>query len=166
MNIRKNCAIIFNMSKHIKICSFFGHRKLEVTDELVIKLKKVILSLITRNKVNTFYFGGYSDFDELCHTLVDEFKKEFPYLKEIYVRPYYENLQQNIVDLYKREFDDCIYLKPKNNFGKFLIVYRNYAMVDKSEYIIFYVKKDKSGGALNTFKYAKNKNKNIINIAE
>ena len=59
-------------------CCFFGHRKIEVTDELVNRLKKIVEDLIIDKKVDTFLFGSKSQFDKLCLTAITELKKETP----------------------------------------------------------------------------------------
>ena len=59
------------MQKH-KICSFFGHRKIDITEELKQKVKEVIEDLIVNHNVLTFLFGSRSDFDYLCHLVVTE----------------------------------------------------------------------------------------------
>ena len=59
------------MQKH-KICSFFGHRNIVVTEELKEKVKEIIEDLIVNHNVLTFLFGSRSDFDYLCHLVVTE----------------------------------------------------------------------------------------------
>ena len=49
--------------KEYKVCSFFGHRKIEITKELKQKVKEVIEDLIFNHNVLTFLFGSRSDFD-------------------------------------------------------------------------------------------------------
>ncbi len=61
-----------------KICSFFGHRKIEITEELKEKVKEVIEDLIVDHNVLTFLFGNRSDFDYLCHLVVTELKEKYP----------------------------------------------------------------------------------------
>ncbi|MBE5730414.1 MAG: hypothetical protein E7350_00490 [Clostridiales bacterium] len=70
------------MEQH-KICSFFGHRKIELTEELKQRTKKVIEDLITKHNVLIFLFGSRSDFDYLCHSIVTELKEKYPNIKRI-----------------------------------------------------------------------------------
>ena len=41
-----------------KVCSFFGHRKIEITEELKQKVKLIIEDLIINQNVTTFLFGS------------------------------------------------------------------------------------------------------------
>ena len=41
-----------------KVCSFFGHRKIEITEELKEKVKEVIEDLIVNYNVFTFLVGS------------------------------------------------------------------------------------------------------------
>ena len=61
------------MQKH-KVCSFFGHRKINITEELKEKVKSIIEDLILNHGVTSFLFGSRSEFDYLCHLLVTELK--------------------------------------------------------------------------------------------
>lgn len=54
------------MQKH-KTCSFFGHRKIEITEELKEKVRAIVEDLIVNHNVLIFLFGSRSDFDYLCH---------------------------------------------------------------------------------------------------
>ena len=60
-----------------KICSFFGHRKIDITKELKEKVKEIIENLIINHNVFTFLFGSRSDFDHLCHLVVTELKQKY-----------------------------------------------------------------------------------------
>ena len=40
-----------------KVCSFFDHRKIDITEELKQKVKEIIEDLIVNHKVLTFLFG-------------------------------------------------------------------------------------------------------------
>ena len=69
-----------------KSCCFFGHRKIDETAELKDKLCGIIENLIVNEKVDTFFFGSKSQFDDLCHKVVTELKEKYPHIKRIYVR--------------------------------------------------------------------------------
>ena len=150
--------------KNYKICSCFGHRNVEITKELEEKLEKLYVDLIKSRGYNIFYFGGYGKFDELCHKIISKLKSKYQNIKLYLIRPYYENLSQKYTDLLKIGYDDCIYLPLSNNFGKLKIIYRNYAIVDKSDIIIFYIRRMENSGAYRTLCYAKKNNKKLIYV--
>ena len=57
-----------------KTCCFFGHRKIDETEELKNKLCEIIENLIVNEKIDTFLFGSKSQFDDLCHKITTEQK--------------------------------------------------------------------------------------------
>ena len=61
-------VIVLESKEHT--CCFFGHRKIEVTDELVNQLKEIVEDLIVEKKVDTFLFGSKSQFDKLALSVV------------------------------------------------------------------------------------------------
>ena len=67
------------MEKH-KTCSFFGHREVEITEELEQRIKEVVEELIINHNVSIFLFGSNSNFDYLCHLVVTKLKEKFSYL--------------------------------------------------------------------------------------
>ncbi len=147
-----------------KICSYFGHRKIDAGEAYKFKLKQIYTDLIVNQNFNIFYFGGYGEFDKLCYQTVCELKNTFSYIKIIFVRPYYEDMSLDIINLYKNDFDDCIYLKTKNKLKRLSIISRNFEMVNVSDFIVFYVTKINDSGAGKVYKYAKQKKKNFINL--
>ena len=56
-----------------KICSFFGHRTINTTTHLYEIATAEIIRAIN-NGCHIFYFGGYGDFDSLCHEIVTKIK--------------------------------------------------------------------------------------------
>ena len=69
-----------------KTCCFFGHRKINETEELKSKLIEIIEKLIVEKQVDTFLFGSKSRFNSLCLELVTEIKEKYPHIKRVYVR--------------------------------------------------------------------------------
>ena len=62
----------------MKVCSFFGHRKIVETEELIERIRNAIVNLIENHNVRVFLFGSRSDFDSLCHLIVTELKEQYP----------------------------------------------------------------------------------------
>ena len=57
-------------------CCFFGHRKINLTEDLKSKLRVTMEKLIVDEKVDMFLFGSRSDFDDLCYEIVTELKEK------------------------------------------------------------------------------------------
>ncbi|MEG1751803.1 MAG: SLOG family protein [Clostridia bacterium] len=178
-----------------KVCSFFGHRTIQDKEKIIDFLKEKIKNLIVNFGVNTFLFGSRSEFDTLCHSIVTDLKEKYPHIKRIsytcrsecatlekekkYLEEIYSTFHKQKVTLlgFEKEHEH----KTKWNSGRASYVKRNQAMIDDSDYCIFYYDENykpemrkyskqsfcnyqpKSGTAL-AYKYAKQKKKNIVNI--
>ena len=151
-----------------KICSFFGHRDIDAID----KLKMVLLAEILRTiefGYRTFYFGGYGDFDFFCYEIVTEIKNKNPNLnlKRVYCVSQEKYLYKKVRYFNREDYDDVIFLMPKFDGWYKSIYFRNCAMIDQSDFIIFYAENRENSGAYKAYKYAKNKsNKQVINLWE
>ncbi|MBQ7307269.1 MAG: DUF1273 family protein [Clostridia bacterium] len=171
----------------MKKCSFIGHRKIDITDELKLRLESIIEKLINKG-VDTFIFGSKSEFNSLCYEVVLDMQKKYPLIERVvYKLPSeyyftsksekekYDEIMQNIV---KNNFKNFYYDKVisiNNNYWNAYVV-RNKKMIDDSDICIFYydenylpVKRNyrqTQSGTNIAFNYAKAKNKVIINILE
>lgn len=133
-------------------CSFFGHRKVEITEELKQKVKTVVEDLIVNHNVMTFLFGSRSDFDTLCHLVVTELKQKYPNIvrkcytcksetcilesERTYWEKFFSNLKKQKVTLLAFESD--VEHKTKYTSGKASYVERNQTMVNDSDYCVFF----------------------------
>ena len=164
-----------------KTCCFIGHRKIEITDDLKQKLYDYIENLIVNEKVEIFLFGSISMFDDLCYDIVNKLKEKYPDIKRIYVRSSYEEID----DFYKKylleSFEETCYPENCKGSGKLSYIKRNQAMIDRSDFCVFYYDKNylppqrkwakrnllpyqpKSGTAL-AYRYATQKKKFIKNF--
>jgi len=158
-----------------KICCFFGHRKISVSDEFTEDLKNVILELITKHSVYTFLFGSRSNFDELCYNIVTEIRESYPCIKRIYVRAEFPYISDTYRNYLLKKYEDTYYPEKILNAGRAVYVERNYEMIDKSDFgVIYYDEnylsgKEKSSrkkvsGTEIAYNYAKRKKLQIINI--
>ena len=176
-------------------CSFFGHRTIDVTNELKQKVKQTIEDLIVKHNVSTFLFGSRSEFNDLCHLVVTELKEKYPSIRRIAYtcssescileseRKKWEKIYSNT---YKREIhllgvEGEVEHKTKYTAGRASYVERNQAMINDSDYCVFYYDETykpeirrysqrsigyyqpKSGTAL-AYAYARQKKKFLINI--
>lgn len=147
-----------------KICSFFGHRSVEKTEELCAITTIEILKAISLG-YRIFYFGGFGDFDELCYKIVTKIKEESPDLeiKRVYCVPQEKDLRKPKVD--RDKYEDIIYLMPSFEGWYKSIYYRNCAMIDASDSVIFYAEQRANSGAYKAYKYAQRKKvKHLSNL--
>ena len=149
-----------------KICSFFGHRDIKITEELYATATAEILKSLDFG-CRTFYFGGFGDFDRLCHGIISDIAKKQPCLKvkRVYCVSQPRYLTKTSPYFKHKDYDEVIYLAPSFDGWRRSIYFRNCAMVDKSDYIIFYVESRENSGAFKTYRYAQARSgKEIINI--
>ena len=119
-------------------CCFIGHRKLDVTFELTERLRNEIEYLITKEKIETFYFGSKSEFDDLCYDIVTGLKDKYPYIKRIYVRSVYPELSEEFEAYFLKHYEKSYCPYKLKGAGKSAYVERNQEMINKSDYCIFY----------------------------
>lgn len=150
-------------------CCFFGHRKINETEELKAKLIEVIEKLIVDENVDTFLFGSKSRFNSLCLELVTEIKEKYPHIKRIYVRAEYPDINEQYTNYLLDGFEDTYYPEHIRNSGKAAYVERNYEMINKSQYCIVYYDEQnapttRKSGTKIALDYAVKEEKKIINI--
>lgn len=162
-------------------CCFIGHRKIENKDDVKSLLKQEIVRLLN-NGVTTFLFGSMSAFDDLSWEVVTELKEEYPSIKRIYVRSAYQHIDKSYEDYLLESYEET-YFPPKiENAGRCSYVERNYEMIDKSTYCIFYYNENyitpykrepkhgmlpatrRKSGTKIAYEYALKKKKEIINV--
>ena len=155
----------FDLKAVFMTVSFFGHRTFVPNDELKFKILEDIKS--TALGENTcFLLGGYGGFDSFAFSVAKEYKKLYCDTKLFFVTPYIsETYQKNKTSVYADEVDEIIYPPLEKVPHKFAIAYRNRYMVNMSDIVIFYVKRN-FGGAYQAMQYAKKKGKRIINYSE
>ena len=177
-----------------KTCCFIGHRAVEITAELERKTRAVVENLIVNENVKTFLFGSKSDFDFLCHSVVTHLKEKYPFIKRIGYTCRSESVileseREKLEEIYSHFAKEKIHLlgveeefehKTKYVSGKASYVERNQAMIDDSDYCLFYYnekyapsQRQESGGfrlyqpkfgTAIAYKYAKRKKKIIKNF--
>ena len=121
-----------------KTCCFFGHRKINETEELKSKLIVIIEKLIVDEKVDTFLFGSKSRFNSLCLELVTEIKEKYPHIKRIYVRAEFPDISDDYKTYLMNFYEDTYYPEKIRGSGRAAYVERNYEMINKSKYCIVY----------------------------
>lgn len=146
-------------------CSVFGHREIEITDEIKAKVVSTFDNLINKG-CTYFYFGGFGQFDELCHKVVSELRNKYPFVKRIFCLLDARHLRISKRPKWLREddYEDFIYWNLDFDWWYQRIYYRNCAIVDHSDIVVFYVEERENSGAYKAYKYAQRKKKKIINL--
>ena len=136
--------------------TFCGHGTILFKDEVTIKLSGVIEKLINEG-ADTFYLGGYGDFDFLAARAVKSAAMKRMNIVSILVIPYLEHKYN------KELYDETIYPDLERVPKRYAISKRNKWMIDNSDVVVSYVDHD-WGGAAKTLEYAKKKRKRIISL--
>lgn len=119
-------------------CTFFGHK--DAPQNLKSAIKEKITELIEQHGVSVFYVGNHGQFDSMAISALKELASIYPHIKYYVVLAYYpkeKNLEQNT--LLPEGIELC--------HPRFAIDFRNNWMLNKSEYIIAYVKNSWGGAA-------------------
>lgn len=138
-------------------CCFAGHSNSYLSDETENRLKELIEKLIVEDKVTEFWVGNYGNFDSLCAGTVRILKDKYPEIELILVIPYLTNDINEYKELYYKNYDTILVADiPEHTPKRFWITKCNEYMVDKSDFIICYIR-HRWGGAAVTLEYAKRK---------
>ena len=122
-----------------------------------------IETLIVDSGYTKFVFGGYGEFDNMAYKAVNAQKQKYPHIKTVYMPAYYRPDDERIKILHDSgKYDNIAYLPIEDKPKKFAITYRNCAIIDNSNFCIFYVSYD-MGGAYQALKYAIRKQKTLLN---
>ena len=150
----------------IKKCSVFGHSTIEITKEIESNLFEIIENLIINENVDTFYFGGLGQFDDLCYKIVSKLKIKYKHIIRIYAleNPNWIKEQKRPQRLKNEEYEEVIYLDLKFDYWYNRIYFRNCEIINRSDFTIIYVRNKENSGAYKALKYAQKKKKQIILI--
>lgn len=149
------------------VCCFIGHRTINENEELIKNLYSIIENLILKEKVDTFLFGSKSSFNSLCYEQVTEIKKKYPYIKRVYVRAEYPQINEDYKNYLLQNYEDTYYPKKLLGAGRAVYVSRNRDMIEKSRFCIVYcqeecLRKNRKSGTKLALNYAIKKDKKII----
>lgn len=138
--------------KKIIKCSFIGHRAVENGDKVSSILKSSIVTLIEQKGVNTFLFGSRSEFDDICHKVVTDLMDQYPFIKRIAytcksewacMEDEREEHERGFSKLMNKEislkgYEGEIEFSTKYKAGRASYIERNQAMINDSDFCIFY----------------------------
>ena len=66
-----------------KSCSVFETNKMIITDELKEILYNVFIDLLEKD-FRVFYFGGFSEFDDVCYQIITKLKEQYTDIHRIF----------------------------------------------------------------------------------
>ena len=135
-------------------CTFFGHR--DCPESIKHDIYSTVDNLISLNDVRTFYVGNHGNFDRLVISVLKELKILYPDINYYVVLAYLPSKDYGL-QKYVTIYPEGIEIVPK----RFAIDFRNRWMIDKSDYVVTYIRHN-FGGAANATKYANNKGKSMI----
>lgn len=136
------------------VCTFFGHR--DASDSLTDELRKVLIELIVAGNVDVFYIGNSGNFDRVASRVLSELSSEYSFTCQI-VLTY---LPEHEIDY---NFETILPEGIENVPRKFAISYRNKWMIEQSDIVVTYVKRN-YGGAYQFKVIAEKKGKKVIEI--
>ena len=141
--------------------SFFGHRDFVDDKEVYKKIYQELLAILKRGEKLICYCGGYGGFDIFCEKLLTDLKKQNCKINLCYVSPYLT--ERHLKNIRAKAYDEIVFPPLENVPSKFAIIKRNEWIVEQSDLIVVYCLRS-FGGAYNALKYAKRKNKKIIEL--
>lgn len=148
-----------------KVCSCFGHFSIEITDSLKLRIEQEITNALN-DGVRIFLFDGRSDFDDLCYDAVTLKMQEHPEIsiRRVFCFPMDKHLRKPPRWFQRKEYEalEC----PIKDFDWWYtaIYYRNCAMIDMSDFVLFWVEERENSGAYKTYEYAVKKKKALVNL--
>ena len=140
------------------IVTFCGHSDFIATKEH----ENRILSILEKevgNETAELFLVEYGNFDKFAYQCAKKYKALHSNVALVYVTPYLENINDDI----KNRYDRIIYSEIEKIPKKLAIIYRNRYMIEQSNVVISYVKRE-YGGAYKTYSFAKKKGKIIYNL--
>ncbi|MDE5722322.1 MAG: hypothetical protein K2I30_06280 [Clostridia bacterium] len=148
-----------------KVCSCFGHLDFEITKEIENRTWLEIKFALCMG-VRTFLFGGRSTFDDLCYKIVTKIKKQFPVydIKRVFCFPLAKHLKSPPPWYKPKEYEKVVCPLKKFDGWYRSLFFRNMAMIDRSEIVLFCVEERENSGAFKTYKYALSQHKEIVNV--
>ena len=146
--------------------AFFGHRQIDNIMTVEDKLYSIIVDLMKKHEYVEFLVGRDGAFDILVASVILRAKREYRNDNSsfIWVMPYPKSDYYKNAEEYEGYYDEIeIYSQQNKCHYKSAFQKRNRSMVDRSDLVVFYVRREE-GGAYQTLKYAEKSRKEIQNL--
>ncbi len=138
-------------------CTFFGHR--DCPKEVEKKLQEILINLIENKNVTEFYVGNQGMFDYFVRKTLFQLSKLYPikyYIVLAYIPVVGKKYDEYVVDtILPNDIENV----PK----RFALSFRNRWMIERSDFVITFVKYS-WGGASQFKELAEKKHKIVVNI--
>ena len=140
-------------------CTFFGHKN--APNKIEPSLRSALVDLIQNKNVDLFYIESQGNFDYMAKTILKSLKIDCPHINYFIVLAYLPTQKSKYNGC---SHSDTIYPELLENIPpRYAISKRNMWMIDRSDYVITYVKNN-FGNSAHFKRIAENRGKNILNI--
>lgn len=146
--------------------SFFGHREVEGFSEIEERLEGLIQELLCTKEYVEFLVGRNGEFDQMVSSEIKKLKKRLrdDNCCHILVLPYITAEYRENENAFHEYYDEVeICREAVGAHFKAAFQKRNREMVDRSDLIVFYIERE-HGGAYQTYQYAVNRGKRVVNL--
>ena len=140
------------------VCTFFGHR--QIHKDISELIENAVVNIMEKENVDMFYVGNNGVFDKTVLDVLKKLKEKYPYIDYAVVLAYLPKNTDKKEDYIHTIYPEGLEKTPP----RFAIVRRNQWMIDRSDYVIAYVKT--IGGAKQFMELAQDKGKTVINLAD
>ena len=151
----------------MKTCAVFGHSKFVNKDFVGRKLKELFLRVIELG-VGRFLVGSHGETDRLALGVLIDLKKEKPFIiveKVVTTIKPFKKDELGVSELLGLNGVGVFSYEIENIHFKRRITYSNFKMIDESDFVVCYLRKNEScGGVKFAIDYAKKHNKQILNV--
>ena len=146
-----------------KKCTFMGNTDATPSAEILNKAQTIVVDLIEKHNVTTFYCDGYGTFNFMMAQYINELKKIYPNIKSIYIATYFN--KYTLSNINKTLYDDIIFPKLLHTQYTYTALKRNKWIIKNVDYLIAFIQYT-FGGTYKSWQYANSKKKfNQIFIA-
>lgn len=139
------------------VCTFFGHR--DAPEEAKRSLEIVVENLINQKGVDLFYVGNQGKFDQIVWKVLVQMREKYSHIRCFKVLAYFPI--KRIEDEEDSIYPEGLESKPL----KFAISHRNRWMIERSDYVVTYVRYG-WGGAAQAKNLAEKKGKKVLNLPD
>ena len=134
-------VIITFVNVSLKSCCFIGHSDIPDYEKYEEILTEIVTDLIVNKGVSIFFLGSKSDFNDLANSVVSKLKSQYSHIIKVLVRANYEYISDYYKSFLLEHYDDTIFPSRISGAGKLSYVERNQAMINASDYCVFFYKK-------------------------